>query len=96
LKASFPEYNLDQSHFKKIIKVNAGYWKNTDNQRTFFDKLATKLNVRTIDDWYSVTIQQVAHNGGAGLLKHYNSSLRRGIVIYYNDLYCNSFGGSIS
>ncbi len=43
------------------------------NQRAFLDELAKKLNVRTIDGWYSVATTAVVEHGGSGLITKYKS-----------------------
>lgn len=30
------------------------YWSNMNNQRAFFDRIAVKLQIKELDDWYKV------------------------------------------
>jgi hypothetical protein len=40
--------------------------------------VAAKLNIKSMEDWYKVPARKVQQNGGAGLLSHFNDSLRKG------------------
>jgi hypothetical protein len=60
-------------------KVPNGFWDDTSNHRKFFDWLGVKLNIKTYEDWYQLTKEDVHQKGGAGLLKiHYNNSVFKG------------------
>jgi hypothetical protein len=54
--------------------VPKGFWGNTANHRKFYDWLYTKLKLQSMDDWYKVTVEDIAKNGGGGLLTFYNRS----------------------
>lgn len=49
-------------------RVETGYWDNTANQREFLDHLGKQLGFKEMNDWYSITSQQIRKNGGSGLL----------------------------
>jgi hypothetical protein len=57
-----------------------GYWKYKENQKKFFDQLATKWNIQKEDDWNRVTLAMVTKEGGYFLADYYNNSLQRGTV----------------
>jgi hypothetical protein len=48
------------------------------NQRSFFDRLATKLNLTNLDDWYKVSKEVVIKEGGYFVKSRYNGSLLTG------------------
>jgi hypothetical protein len=55
-----------------------GYWKDVKNQRTFFDQLATKLEVTTPEDWLAVPKKVLLEEGGRFVYTQYNGSLLQG------------------
>jgi hypothetical protein len=74
----FPEHNWDISKFRfNKPHLPSGYWKDTTNQRSFLDQLASKLNITKQDDWYKVSVKKVVENGGQSVLQKYGS-LRNG------------------
>jgi hypothetical protein len=66
---------------KKIYKP-PGYWKNLDNQRAFFDRLATKLNIQKPEDWMNVSHYDVMQERGFFIKTYYNSSVVKGSMLY--------------
>ncbi len=86
-------YEWDDS---KWIQVPKGYWEDMKNQRTFMEKVAKKLriekecswlrcvDIKTVKDWYSVSVKQFHRAGGAGLLSsQYSGSLIRALQTIY-------------
>ena len=70
-------------HFVQDRKKK-GYWKNEDNHRVYFDWLFKKLNLRSMDDWYSVKLQTVLDHGGAGFMgPYYKKSLAHALKTLY-------------
>ena len=49
-----------------------GYWDNKENIIKFLDEIKEKYNLQTIDDWNSVTYEQIKLNGGSRLLFKYS------------------------
>lgn len=85
LMAVYPHYRWKPWKFEK---VPAHYWQNMKNQRDFFDdiykyshdysflKLQRELNLKTWEDWYQVTWQDVVKHGGYSLMKnHYDFNI---------------------
>jgi hypothetical protein len=71
LQAIYPEYVPDHKPLR--------YWKDTKNQRAFFDQLAVKLNIQSLEDWDKVTPARVQQEEGASFIsRYYNGSLRQG------------------
>ena len=62
-----------------------GYWKDTLNQRYFFDSLATKLHIKEQSDWYSIETKDVMSHGAKPILAHYNQSLVKALMSVYPD-----------
>ncbi len=55
-----------------------GFWKNAHNRGCYMDWLATKLNIRNADDWYSVTgADFFLHHGGGLLNNEFSGSVQR-------------------
>jgi hypothetical protein len=54
------------------------YWSNVNNQRKFFDEVASKLNIQKPEDWYRVTGKTVIKFGGHFIKRFYNGSLVSG------------------
>jgi hypothetical protein len=74
LRAIYPEYNWEQQLDKR------SNWKTIENQRAFFDKVASTLNIQKPEDWYSVSVDTVYKMGGS-FIRYYNGSLLRGIMV---------------
>jgi hypothetical protein len=74
LRAVYPEYHWQEqgNHLPQ------GYWNSLQNQRQFFDSLAKKFNIQKPEDWYKITVDEVVHNGGSFIQRHYKGSLLRG------------------
>jgi hypothetical protein len=73
----YPEHQWTQVRSNNH-KVPLGYWNDINNQRAFFDKMASLLNVQKEDDWYSVSVKSVIQHGGSFIKRHYNGSIIRG------------------
>src|SRR4051812_31028060 len=43
----------------RFSTVPRGYWKLKDNQRNHLDKIGRELGVKEMDDWYSVSREEV-------------------------------------
>jgi hypothetical protein len=51
------------------------YWQDKEHQRKCVEWIAGKLNVHELDQWYSISAQQIADLGGKSILRHYNGSM---------------------
>jgi hypothetical protein len=60
---------------------SVGYWKDVQNQKEFFDRLAVKWNIQKPEDWNKVTATMVLKEGGRFIKKNY-PSLKQGTNIY--------------
>jgi hypothetical protein len=54
------------------------YWKDLENQRTFFDGLASQLRITHPDDWSKYTAEDIIQQGGSFIRRYYNGSLSKG------------------
>jgi hypothetical protein len=61
LSSAYPEHQWKQ--VEPAYKPD-GYWKDIKNQRAFFDQLAAKLNLKSLDDWNDVRLSTVQKMGG--------------------------------
>jgi hypothetical protein len=69
----YPEHNWNYN------RKPAKYWQDISHQRTFFENLASKLNIQKPEDWYKVSIETFVQHGGAFVNNYYQGSLVRGI-----------------
>lgn len=72
LKAAYPEENWQ---FWRFQKVPVGYWKEQSNCRKCFDWLTVQLQLKQLDDWYNVKLEDISHHVNSGLLNQYGKSL---------------------
>lgn len=61
-----------------------GYWAAKANRREFMDKLSEQLGIKSLEDWRTVTTDQVKQLGGSGVLQHYG-----GMAEALTDLYAH-------
>lgn len=62
------EWKIRGSNDEVTIKTPRNYWDNIENQREQMDLLATKLGIKTRDDWYRIKKEDVIDEIG-GLIK---------------------------
>ncbi len=87
----FPELEVKQETRTKHAPKR-GYWKSINNQKAFFENLATKsgellilqasltlLGINDYNDWYTVGYKQILLHGGGSLLQQYGGSLFRAL-----------------
>jgi hypothetical protein len=67
-------------HYQSSSK-SPGFWKDVNNQRSFFDHLAKVLKIQKKEDWYEVSVTTVIQMGGSFLSTYYNKSLIKGKAI---------------
>jgi hypothetical protein len=75
-----------------------GHWKDKQNQKEFFDKLAIKWNIQTSEDWNKVTNDMVLKEGGKFIHKYYNDSLKHGTnvsCVLHSDIFDKHYKLSI-
>ena len=76
------EYNWNPFSFNFIPTK---FLQSIENQRNFFDQLYIKFGLQELDDWYSITTQNIFDNGGCRILKIYNSSLFEALKTVYTE-----------
>lgn len=70
--ATYPEHDWKPWKFAKLPQE---FWNSIENQQSFFDWLSGELNLKNLDDWYSVKVSSVREKGDKGLLRMYDGSL---------------------
>eukprot|EP01114_Cavostelium_apophysatum_P017565 TRINITY_DN5254_c0_g1_i1.p1 TRINITY_DN5254_c0_g1~~TRINITY_DN5254_c0_g1_i1.p1 ORF type:complete len:742 (+),score=155.67 TRINITY_DN5254_c0_g1_i1:67-2292(+) len=70
LKAIYPEHNWQ---FWKFSTVPHHHWDNEDDVRDYIKWVQGELGIEKLDDWYSVTLQQLRILGGGWLPTKYTS-----------------------
>eukprot|EP01114_Cavostelium_apophysatum_P021759 TRINITY_DN7678_c0_g1_i2.p1 TRINITY_DN7678_c0_g1~~TRINITY_DN7678_c0_g1_i2.p1 ORF type:complete len:759 (+),score=135.48 TRINITY_DN7678_c0_g1_i2:52-2328(+) len=73
IMAIYPQYNWSIEQFDNVKK----YWQDPSNQRQFMAKIAKKLNIRSMEDWKSVTHEDIIRFGGSGLLRYFGENRTR-------------------
>ena len=53
-------------------KHSSGYWENQENIQNFLSKIKEKYNLKTVEDWNSITTNHIKSNGGKRLLANYS------------------------
>jgi hypothetical protein len=76
-------YNiLNLRHFPSsttnISKRFKSTWSDLHRQRQFFDELASKLNIKKLDDWNNVKVQTVLDSGAWFVKRYHGGSLLKG------------------
>jgi hypothetical protein len=70
LQAVYPDY---------VPTANPrGFWKDKENQKKFFDRLAIKWNIQKPEDWRKVTYDTVLKEGGRFVARYYSGSIQEG------------------
>eukprot|EP01122_Echinamoeba_exundans_P017035 TRINITY_DN8836_c0_g1_i1.p1 TRINITY_DN8836_c0_g1~~TRINITY_DN8836_c0_g1_i1.p1 ORF type:complete len:344 (-),score=54.35 TRINITY_DN8836_c0_g1_i1:1059-2090(-) len=82
LKENYPNHQWLPWRFKKI---NQGWWNSIDNQKLFLEWATERLNVRSLDEWYLKSGDDIVDLGGRTLLKRYKSSLATMLRNIYKD-----------
>eukprot|EP01027_Heterolobosea_sp_BB2_P018850 GEZU01026495.1.p1 GENE.GEZU01026495.1~~GEZU01026495.1.p1 ORF type:complete len:840 (+),score=185.05 GEZU01026495.1:594-3113(+) len=83
VQAIYPEHHWEVWRFQVLPR---GFWENLKSQRQLFERIAHQLGIRSYEDWYSVTGEEIKknHRGGAYLLNNcYNGSLIRALQAIY-------------
>jgi hypothetical protein len=80
LTTVYPEHKW---HIWKFTSAPRNLWASIDVQRLFFESLKPALNVRTLEDWYSVTGLAVTKLGGEFLRDHYGMSIEKALRAIY-------------
>jgi hypothetical protein len=62
--------------YRQYNTVDYTYWKDKQNQRKFFDQLATSLKIQ---DWTTVSLNTILENGGYFVNSFYNGSVSKGM-----------------
>lgn len=63
----YPEHEW---HEWRFYKTPNGFWSLQTNRRRYFQWLMRRLDLKTMEDWYSVSKAMIAKNHGNGLLTH--------------------------
>eukprot|EP01027_Heterolobosea_sp_BB2_P018918 GEZU01026579.1.p1 GENE.GEZU01026579.1~~GEZU01026579.1.p1 ORF type:complete len:601 (+),score=135.41 GEZU01026579.1:14-1816(+) len=81
LQGIYPEHPWQEAGSPRALN---GYWNDPKNQRNFLNRIAEELNVKTLDDFYKISADDVRSKGGASLLNHYyDGSLEKALQTIY-------------
>lgn len=69
--------------FPEFSRRQRERWKDITKHRKFFDSLAVKLNLKTYEDWYQMSKNDINKGGGHGLMKHYGNSFTKALRNVY-------------
>lgn len=78
LRSAYPDQHWIPWLFRHVPIT---YWHEEKHRRTFFDWVAEILKLKCLDDWYGVTMRDVANLGGSGVLI-VTTSTHRQLQIY--------------
>ena len=78
--AIFPKYNWIEWKFENIRK---GLWSDENNHKKYALWLEKKMEYTKKDDWYNITKKDFQNNKGGGLLKIYNTSPSKFVMIMF-------------
>eukprot|EP00028_Trichosphaerium_sp_Am-I-7-wt_P002722 CAMPEP_0168530242 /NCGR_PEP_ID=MMETSP0405-20121227/14528_1 /TAXON_ID=498012 /ORGANISM="Trichosphaerium sp, Strain Am-I-7 wt" /LENGTH=432 /DNA_ID=CAMNT_0008554401 /DNA_START=122 /DNA_END=1417 /DNA_ORIENTATION=- len=77
LKANFPQFPWIpwkfQCHPGIIRNQSYGHWKDIKNHKYKFDQISIELGLKTVEDWDSISHQDLQKAGAKTLMKHYGS-----------------------
>jgi hypothetical protein len=73
-----------------------GRWKDIQNQREFFDRLAIKWNIQKPEEWNKVTYRMAVKEGATFIKRYYKDSLQRGTSYNCNILTLKSIASDLS
>jgi hypothetical protein len=77
------EIKWKKEWFKNLPYNTYGYWKDMKNQRSFFDNLGKKLNVKTPSDWANFPFRVIIENQGGYLSFLYRGSMYSALKSVY-------------
>eukprot|EP01114_Cavostelium_apophysatum_P016205 TRINITY_DN4556_c0_g1_i1.p1 TRINITY_DN4556_c0_g1~~TRINITY_DN4556_c0_g1_i1.p1 ORF type:complete len:468 (-),score=106.38 TRINITY_DN4556_c0_g1_i1:76-1479(-) len=78
---TYKEHDWKIFRFKK---VPSGYWLEKSHQKEYLEHIGRQLKVEKLDDWYSITLEQVESIGGASFLpRYYGESLSKALQALY-------------
>lgn len=72
LTTAYPEHRWNPWQFRQNLSV--GFWSDLGNQRAFMEWLGKELGYKEMKDWYNLTGEDVAKNGGGSLLTNHRGS----------------------
>jgi len=73
----FPEYEWNPGKF------GHSSWEDKSTQRAFMDDLGKNLNVKSVEDWYLVSQEEITNFGGKSLLNYYDGSHIKALEAIY-------------
>lgn len=59
----------------RFSSVNAGFWREKENQLDYLQWFSDQRNMKRKEDWYNITTRDLLVNGGDGILVQYNNSI---------------------
>eukprot|EP01118_Nematostelium_gracile_P001311 TRINITY_DN1134_c0_g1_i1.p1 TRINITY_DN1134_c0_g1~~TRINITY_DN1134_c0_g1_i1.p1 ORF type:complete len:375 (+),score=67.80 TRINITY_DN1134_c0_g1_i1:56-1180(+) len=71
ISSLFPDHQWNPVLFSNSPR---NMWNRIEFQRAFLDRLATKLNIQTMEDWYTVTRTLLYQQGAGKLLQRFHNS----------------------
>jgi hypothetical protein len=57
------------------VRLSSTFYKDLKNQRELLDSIGSKLGVQKLEDWYSISVEQVRKNGGTTLMNKHTTLL---------------------
>eukprot|EP01118_Nematostelium_gracile_P010561 TRINITY_DN3656_c0_g1_i6.p1 TRINITY_DN3656_c0_g1~~TRINITY_DN3656_c0_g1_i6.p1 ORF type:complete len:404 (+),score=92.95 TRINITY_DN3656_c0_g1_i6:77-1288(+) len=82
VKAMFPEHQFYPWKFSSIPK---GCWEDKENRIAYMKWLMQELNMKKVDDLYSITVDTLQKNHGLGLYSHFHNSKTRLLEDFFDN-----------
>lgn len=79
LTSAYPEHQWKAWMFDRVPN---GFWKNKENQLSYFDHLAKELNINNLEEWKKVKLSDVK-NFGTEILNLYGNSISKALSSVY-------------
>lgn len=79
LTTIYPEYEWHLWRFKTVPQ---NFWHDVKNVREFFNWMYTKFELKSLDDWYGVSVKEVELYGGKYFLSIYGGMWQALSIVY--------------
>eukprot|EP00028_Trichosphaerium_sp_Am-I-7-wt_P015347 CAMPEP_0168510168 /NCGR_PEP_ID=MMETSP0405-20121227/1269_1 /TAXON_ID=498012 /ORGANISM="Trichosphaerium sp, Strain Am-I-7 wt" /LENGTH=301 /DNA_ID=CAMNT_0008527883 /DNA_START=1 /DNA_END=903 /DNA_ORIENTATION=- len=81
LRHVYPNHEWDYKLFNHVPRM---YWRDIENQKAVFDKVAINLGIKVLQDWYSLSTADVKPFGADSILwSKYEGSLSKCLMTLY-------------
>ena len=83
LQCIYPNYPMEDIKSLSLKFKSHHYFRSIENQREFMQKLFTKFNLKSLDNWKKIQKSKFIQNNGFGLIKLYNNDMKYLLATLY-------------